>query len=427
MRIRLIPVLLAAACLAMLMPIASAHAVRSEPPVTREQFLGMMAAALRLPVEPANGEEPPFDRVLQAAREGGLYRNDYGQAWSQPISRGEMAVTLERATHRASFEAQAARIRELNQPDTARRLAELSRAYDSMDKKQAIFEAVRRGLMSGTGGGQLALGGTVSPDSAAAVIARAVAYNEGRALKADKRAMAAAEVYWHSTNLFTAWGGYLGIEHASLFDASQLHYESADFKGSITGLYIIDADDPDDPYRAKIPHPLRELYRFGGGHAFPLNELRDAYILVYTQTDNQLKNPKSKHPVRLQMAVSGIGAGILGRQVPQSLKDAERLRLAQGSLVDMQPVEHQAITKEQKALATHHVNGILLDNSLKNHIGVYVLPKSKVKAEAELRITIRPIINRNVKVNEVLRLRPNGILGLAPDDVTELYGIPKLD
>jgi len=425
---RLLLILITLFCMTALVPLTDAHAAKSaQAPITREQFLTMIVKALDIPNEPINEEIPPLELILQIAKDNGLYQNDYAKAWPQPITRGEMAITLERATHKASYEAQVGQIRNLNQPNTEKKLVELKRVYDQMQTKQRIFETVRRGLLSGIGNGQLGLESTVSFESAAAVIERVLAFNKGTVLKGDKRAMAAAEVYWHSTNLFTAWSDYLGIEHAAKFDESMLYYESADFKGSITGLYIIDADDPNDPFRNKIPFSLKELFRFQGTHAFPLTSLRDAYIIVFTQTDNQLNNPKSKYPVRVQLGINGIGVSLTTHlQIPKSIREAEQKRLSQGALDFMQSVEHKAVTKEQKEISTHHVNGIQLDNSLKNYIGVYVIPKSNVKADGELRITVRPIINRNVKINEVLRVRPSGIANLSPDSVTGLYSIKTL-
>jgi len=72
---------------------------RPEAKVTKEQFLAMAARALELSYETADGGEW-FAPILQAAKTNGLYKDDYTGSLKGAISRREMALTLERATHK---------------------------------------------------------------------------------------------------------------------------------------------------------------------------------------------------------------------------------------------------------------------------------------------------------------------------------------
>ncbi|RKP47952.1 hypothetical protein D7Z26_22350 [Cohnella endophytica] len=79
---------------------ASDERQSSEEAVTKEQFLEMVVRALELPLDDG---ELKFSTIMKVAKDNGLYKGDYVEPLNSPITRGEMALTLERATHKQGY------------------------------------------------------------------------------------------------------------------------------------------------------------------------------------------------------------------------------------------------------------------------------------------------------------------------------------
>lgn len=395
---------------------------KPDAPVTGEQFIAMMVRALQLPIDPQKEEESWFAPVLAAAVKHRLYDNDFHKGWSEPLTRAEMAVTLERATRQQSYEHDIAkkkagmeplkpsykeydddyafltsledfdvRIDDFSHPeqliadlrewyrgkqnefeaenesegrtycspeaeewyikeydclnrsetsiyppfkrfsDFAARIdaqpnhvrAGLDRLYSDMEPKQMLFEAVRRGLMTGTGPGQLSADSTTTRAQAVAVIERVLDYNAGKVLPVDRYALAAAEIAWHRTNLFTTAADIFnrpennantGINSWTL-DKLLLETPDGHYQVQVDKLIVIDMADPKDPNRKYLP-PLQDLhwtYRLKKSDleyetiSNNIDAVSDNYIILLQSSD--LKNTKpDKYRWGISLNISGFAS-----------------------------------------------------------------------------------------------------------------------
>ncbi|MCU6794957.1 S-layer homology domain-containing protein [Paenibacillus sp. WQ 127069] len=69
--------------------------------ITEEEFLTMVVRALNLPIRTQPSDASLFLPYYDAARNDGIYYDDYRSDWSSPIIRGDAAQTLVRATQAA--------------------------------------------------------------------------------------------------------------------------------------------------------------------------------------------------------------------------------------------------------------------------------------------------------------------------------------
>lgn len=69
--------------------------------ITEEDFLTMVVRALNLPIRTQPSDASLFLPYYDAARNDGIYYDDYRSDWSNPIIRGDAAQTLVRATQAA--------------------------------------------------------------------------------------------------------------------------------------------------------------------------------------------------------------------------------------------------------------------------------------------------------------------------------------
>jgi hypothetical protein len=469
--------------------------------VTKEEFMSMLIRALQIKTEPQKDGETWFAPIQSGATKNGLFvQGDYNNNWSDPITRGEMAITLERATHNESYsrmlEVDKKRLLDfsylknqyfqyeedykflnsqdglkLNIEETSPNLKDslltlsdwyhkkqdqfqqenkqegiqycnpdaekwyidqykclnkkdetiypavkrfvgflnqfttinnqikqsLDSMYNKMDPKQMIFESARRGLIAGTGTGELSLDSPTTRAQAVVVIQRILSYNQGKSLQVDKYAVGAAEVNWHKTNMFSLWPNFLGVKNASKFDTSQFHYESDYYKGDFTGLYIIDADDPNDPnwskLRSSLNFPLDEYYALVSGyHALPVSTIHDAYFILATQSKNQVEDPKW-NKVQL-VSLSGVG-------IDTGKND--------GSLSSMSPLIHKTDWGVGKSLMSIDDKAFEIIPST-----VYVLPKKNVITDDNISVNLAASVTGNVPRSNVLMIKPEGIQKLNP-------------
>lgn len=284
------------------------------------------------------------------------------------------------------------------------------------DAKQDLFEAVRRGLIHGTGNGEISPNGITTRAQAVVVIQRVLEFNKGESLPVDHYALQKAEVDWHQTNLFSVWPHFLGIYNANKVDTAKFRFESPWYKGKITGYYVIDLDDPKSPYRSKIEYPLNELYYTPQGYKkdIPLAKQKNAYLLVYTQTKNEIADNKNN---TLNAVWHGIGEGYYNiiyseEGIPQATYD-QRERLAKGAL---------------EVYTTIDYIKNLSDRSTLSHTKYVVLPKENIRmSERNTLLLTTGVIGDRVAL-KALQFVPNGTRNLLPEIKGQsLYLIDKLD
>ncbi|TCZ77788.1 S-layer homology domain-containing protein [Paenibacillus albiflavus] len=72
--------------------------------VTKEEFLDMVVRALKLPNREQVKGESRFVSIIETAKKADIYKNDdYEQDLTKPLTREEMILTLERATHKVAY------------------------------------------------------------------------------------------------------------------------------------------------------------------------------------------------------------------------------------------------------------------------------------------------------------------------------------
>ncbi|MCM3749044.1 S-layer homology domain-containing protein [Paenibacillus pasadenensis] len=214
--------------------------------ISRAEFIKLVGAALQLDVPAAT--ETWYTPFVNAAVAAGIHKtSEYNGGWSQPITRQEMA----RLTVRAVDE-------KLRQGKTT--------------DPQLVYEAAKRGILSGLSGGELGLKEKSTRAQATVVIDRVLTLLDGGTLPMDKRAASYAEVAYKGTNVGTMWGG----EIRSLpFEAALSYNVDAKFEQ----ILIIDPADPNGPYRDWV----KGLVKFNGKS--PTND----YVVAFKVT---MKNKK---------------------------------------------------------------------------------------------------------------------------------------
>lgn len=185
--------------------------------ISRAEFLKLVDLSLQLDI-PANlSGKPWYTPYVSAAVEAGIHRtSDFNGNWTQPISRQEMARITVRAIDQT--------LRNTKTSDT-----------------QLVYEATKRGILSGLTGGELGLKENSTRAQATVIVDRVLTVLNGGNLTADKRAASYAEVAYRGTNVQTMWGGNI----------KQLPLEaklSPNIVGKFMQVVVIDPDDKNSPY-----------------------------------------------------------------------------------------------------------------------------------------------------------------------------------
>jgi hypothetical protein len=193
--------------------------------LTRAEFTKLVVAALKLSVNGTTSGSDWYLPYVTSAEKAG-FSEAFGN-WNQPMSRQEMAKMAARAS-----------------------------GQNTDDELKWMYLATKAGLIQGTDDtGSLDAEGTTTRAQSVTIIQRILDVKAGKKLEADKRATSRAEVVWHKTNIETMLDGdYIDVAatpEKDRFDPSKLYAEADDgnVKGWSDGLFVVDLDDPNDPYR----------------------------------------------------------------------------------------------------------------------------------------------------------------------------------
>lgn len=147
------------------------HTFKPDAPVTRAQFMKMLAVALKLPVPAQQAGEAWYQPDVDALVKAGIHhKDDFDSGYNSRMSRLGMMRIADRAVDK------------LFRPTTV----------DTTDE-QLVLETVRKGLINGVGKGNLDLEGTTTRAQAVTVIDRILQVKAGKTLPMDAAAVKNAE------------------------------------------------------------------------------------------------------------------------------------------------------------------------------------------------------------------------------------------
>ncbi len=279
---------------------------KPEMNVTRAEFVKMVVSALNLQVQTESGKW--YEPYVVASSEKGLYKTeDFANtesSWNQILTREEMARIANRAIGQKE-----------NKKD---------HPWMYIPKHKWMYTAIKNGLLSGVGKGEILPDGATTRAEAVVVIGRILAVNAGEQLPVDKYALSSAEIYWHGTNIFSVMpevfympekrlGSNGRNESADYWFEDKMTINSKDglYQGKLDALIAIDLADPHDPNLKLLP-PINELV--WGNHTFgedtkdfKVKDQMNSYIL-YVKTSNVYNNnPKVYSTYFLpQISISGL-------------------------------------------------------------------------------------------------------------------------
>lgn len=213
---------------------------RPDETLTRAQFVKLVVAALKLPVTGTPSGSDWYKPYVTAAEKAGF--SEKFNDWNQPMSRQEMAKMAVRAA-----------------------------GQNTDDDLKWMFLATKAGLIQGTDDtGTLDVEGTTTRAQSVTIMQRILDVKAGKTLEADKRATSRAEVLWHKTNIETMLDGdYIDVastpeedrfnpykdysDHWAYTPAwvggLRVEHDNGNVKAWTDGLFVIDLDDPYDPYK----------------------------------------------------------------------------------------------------------------------------------------------------------------------------------
>lgn len=187
--------------------------------VTRAEWIKLAAAALKLEIADRKEGQAWHVPYVNAAKAAGIYSTkDFAAGWEKPITRLETARMAVRAVDRGLKDA---------------------------NDKELMYEATKRGLITGVANGELGKDERSTRAQAAVIIDRVLQVLAGQTLKMDKRAASYAEVELRGTNMETMWGG-------KMYDLPQTHMFSDAVEGTFEEILIVDLDDKNSPYRSWV-------------------------------------------------------------------------------------------------------------------------------------------------------------------------------
>ncbi len=218
--------------------------------ISRAEFLKLVDVSLQLDIPANTSGKPWYTPYVNAAVEAGIHNtSDFNGNWTQPISRQEMARITVRAVDQT--------LRNTKTTDT-----------------QLVYEATKRGILSGLTGGELGLKENSTRAQATVIVDRVLTVLNGGNLTADKRAASYAEEAYRGTNVESMWGGSINpLPITASF--------SPRISGKISKVLVIDPKDNKSPYLNLVKGELVKEDR---------TSISNDY-LVALQVDLENKNP----------------------------------------------------------------------------------------------------------------------------------------
>ncbi|WP_405153683.1 S-layer homology domain-containing protein [Paenibacillus sp. FSL K6-0108] len=252
--------------------------------VTRAEFVKMTVSALALKVDSTSGSW--YTPYVSAAQSAGIYKTgDFANSdWTKPMSREEMSKIAVRAL-----------------------------GVTDVEDKQWMYLATKNGIITGTAPGEISPEGTTTRAQAIAVIERVLSIKDGKTLASDKYAVAAAELYWHKTNIFTVaeeiFNGPKNSNHRfgiTSWKQSNLTVSAPNgsVQGRVNSLIAIDWNDPKDPNRKLLPSKDKFFWLYGG-QEMKFADNAECYILLLDSELTVNKNPQGYRTNRLALSVRG--------------------------------------------------------------------------------------------------------------------------
>jgi hypothetical protein len=252
--------------------------------VTRAEFVKMTVSALDLEVGSTSGSW--YTSYVNAAQTAGIYKaGDFSKSdWTKPMSREEMSKVAVRAL-----------------------------GVTDVEDKQWMYLATKNGIITGTAPGEISPEGTTTRAQAIAVIERILSIKDGKTLASDKYAVAAAELYWHKTNIFTVaeeiFNGPKNSNHRfgiKSWKQSNLTVSAPNgsVQGRVNSLIAIDWNDPKDPNRKLLPSKDKFFWLYGGQEK-KFSDNDECYILLLDSELTVNKNPQGYRTNRLALSVLG--------------------------------------------------------------------------------------------------------------------------
>ncbi|MEK4977014.1 S-layer homology domain-containing protein [Bacillus sp. FSL K6-6540] len=253
--------------------------------VSRAEFIKMAVSALELE-SPSTSSGSWYAPYVTAAESAGIYKaGDHADGnLTQRMTREEMS-----------------------------KLAVKALGYKNVEDKQWMYLASKDGIISGTAPGVISPTGATTRAQAIAVIERLLQVKSGKELPVDKYAVAAAEVYWHKTNIFSvAPEIFNGPDNHNKTGINSWKVSNLKFSGKdgttiqVEELLAIDWNDPRDPNRIKLPSKNKLSYRTYNGDWVKFSDDLKCYVVVVKARIVINKNPKG-YPIsdRVNLQIHG--------------------------------------------------------------------------------------------------------------------------
>lgn len=266
--------------------------------VTHAEFLKLICAALNLPInlELKKNWYTPYEAAL--VKEG-IYNYEFEGKMDKEISRNEMAKLAVRAG-----------------------LEDNGASLNGENDGRYMYEATRKGIISGFEKGELKAGEFTTRAQSITVIERILTIRSGGTLKVDKHAVNRAEVLWHGTNAFSMMEYAIGKDdprweqiQATLntFNSANMTIETPEglpkVKKVIDAILWVDLDDPQDPNRNLIPKDAK-IYPYAEGvkKTFYLRDYKNTFAVV-SQGRELVNEDKNKYVFNDKMFL-GFDSGI---------------------------------------------------------------------------------------------------------------------
>ncbi|RED55693.1 hypothetical protein [Cohnella lupini] len=270
--------------------------------ISRGDFIQQLVSSAELlpPQSSELGNEPYIQAAIGA---GWIKPQDFAKGdWTTPITRTEVAKLTVIASKK-----------------------HMIGSKEKPDDLKWFYLAMSNGIMTSFSEvDRLGKYEKVTIQEAQAICTRFSQVLDGNTLPIDKRATSVAEIMWHRTNMMTMFNHYLynlydekgqviGTKKKGTHEdpyrqqTTRASWDylltSADkqYQTEMTGLYVIDLDDPKDPYLNKIPGRLNEFY-------WEPRDFETSYITVdgkkvETRTKHSLAKVKDAYLVVLNQKV----------------------------------------------------------------------------------------------------------------------------